>query len=75
MKVEWKKLMFGFVIGVGMMMMVFCSDEENFDFGGSIGKEILELIEKVFFFMCLFIGLLVGIWVVVDLIILGCIEE
>lgn len=39
MKVEWKKLMFGIAIGAGMMMMASCSDEENFDPGGSTGKE------------------------------------
>lgn len=42
MKVEWKKLMFGLAIGAGMMMMASCSDEENFDPGGSTGKETPE---------------------------------
>lgn len=48
MKVEWKKLMFGLAIGAGMMMMASCSDEENFDPGGSTGKETPEPTEKAF---------------------------
>lgn len=39
MKVEWKKLMFGLAIGAGMMMVASCSDEENFDPGGSPVKK------------------------------------
>lgn len=50
MKVEWKKLMFGLAIGAGMMMMASCSDEENFDPGGSTGKETPEPTEKAFLF-------------------------
>lgn len=58
MKVEWKKLMFGLAIGAGMMMMASCSDEENFDPGGSTGKETPEPTEKAFLSMrCLpFVG-------------------
>ena len=51
MKVEWKKLMFGLAIGAGMMMMASCSDEENFDPGGSTGKETPEPTEKAFLSM------------------------
>ena len=41
MKVEWKKLMFGLVIGAGMMMMASCSDEENFDPGPFLISNII----------------------------------
>ena len=50
MKVEWKKLMFGLAIGAGMMMMASCSDEENFDPGGSPGKEVPGLQQLVLLF-------------------------
>lgn len=56
MKVEWKKLMFGLAIGAGMMMMASCSDEENFDPGGSTGKETPEPTEKAFLSMRLSTG-------------------
>lgn len=60
MKVEWKKLMFGLAIGAGMMMMASCSDEENFDPGGSPGKEVPEPTEKAFLSMRLSTGSLAG---------------
>lgn len=60
MKVEWKKLMFGLAIGAGMMMMASCSDEENFDPGGSTGKETPEPTEKAFLSMRLSTGSLAG---------------
>ena len=75
MKVEWKKLMFGLAIGAGMMMMASCSDEENFDPGGSTGKETPEPTEKAFLSMRLSTGSLAGTRVAVDPTTSGRTEE
>ena len=50
----------------GMMMMASCSDEENFDPGGSTGKETPEPTEKAFLSMRLSTGSLAGTRVAVD---------
>ena len=49
-----------------MMMMASCSDEENFDPGGSTGKETPEPTEKAFLSMRLSTGSLAGTRVAVD---------
>lgn len=68
--------MFGLAIGAGMMMMmVSCSDEENFDPGGSPGKEVPEPTEKAFLSMRLSTGSLAGTRVAVDPTTSGRTEE
>lgn len=58
-----------------MMMMASCSDEENFDPGGSTGKETPEPTEKAFLSMRLSTGSLAGTRVAVDPTTSGRTEE
>ena len=57
MKLDWKKLLFGLFVGVGMTMMPACSNDEGTDIdGGGQGTEVPEPTETGYLSMKLSLG-------------------
>ena len=61
MKLDWKKLLFGLFVGVGMTMMPACSNDEGTDIdGGGQGTEVPEPTETGYLSMKLSLGSAAG---------------